>query len=76
MTGISDSAKLQIYLVINVATELKTFMVKTDQKLLTLSNNVEYSTLSSVDITNKIKNSIKQSLTIDRLLFECSNNTI
>jgi len=76
MTGISDSAKLQIYLVINVATELKTFMVKTDQKLLTLRNNVEYSTLSSVDITNKIKNSIKQSLTIDRLLFECSNNTI
>jgi hypothetical protein len=76
MTGISDSAKLQIYLVINVATELKTFMVKADQKLLTLRNNVEYSTLSSVDITNKIKNSIKQSLTIDRLLFECSNNTI
>ena len=76
MTGISDSGKLQIYLVINVATELKTFMVKADQKLLTLSNNVEYSTLSSVDITNKIKNSIKQSLPIDRLLFECSDNAI
>jgi len=76
MTGISDSGKLQIYLVINVATELKTFMVKADQKLLTLSNNVDYSTLNSFDITNKIKDSIKESLPIDRLLFECSDNAI
>jgi len=76
MASISDSGKLQIYLIINVATDLKTFMVKADQKLLTLSNNMDYSTLNSVDITNKIKDSIKQSLPIDRLLFECSDNAI
>jgi hypothetical protein len=68
MTGISDSGKLEIYLVINVASELKTFMIKPDQKLLMLSNNLDYSSLNSFDITKKIKKSIKHSLPIDRLL--------
>jgi len=68
MTGISDSGKLEIYLVVNVASELKTFMIKPDQKFLKLNNNLDYSTLNSFDITKKIKKSIKNSLSIDRLL--------
>jgi len=69
MTGISDSGKLEMYLIINVATELKTFMVKPDQKLLTLTKNLDYSTLNSFDITKKIKQSIQNPLLIKQLLF-------
>jgi len=69
MTGISDSGKLEIYLAINIASELKTFMVKPDDKLLTLRKNFDYSTLNSFDITKKIKDSIRNPLLIKQLLF-------
>jgi len=69
MTGISNSGKLQIELVINVPSELKTFMVKPDQQLLMLANNLDYSTVTSIDITNRIKDSIKKPLTINQLLY-------
>jgi len=70
MVGISaESGKLEMYFVINVVSELKIFMVKADQKLLTLTNNLDYSTLNSVDITNKIKDSIANPLLINQLLF-------
>jgi hypothetical protein len=69
MTGISNSGKLQIELVINVPSELKTFMVKPDQQLLMLTNNLDYSTVTSIDITNRIKDSIKKPLTINQLLY-------
>jgi len=68
-TGISDSGKLEMYLMINVATELKTFMVKPDEKLLMLSKGFDYSTLNSFDITKKIKQSIRNPLPIKQLLF-------
>jgi hypothetical protein len=69
MAGISESGKLEIYFVINVASELKIFMVKADQKLLTLTNNLDYSTLNSIDITSKIKDSIASPILINQLLF-------
>jgi len=69
MAGISESGKLEIYFVINVASELKIFMVKADQKLLTLTNNLDYSTLNSIDITSKIKDSIANPILINQLLF-------
>jgi len=69
MTGISDSGKLEVYLAINVASELKTFMVKPDENLLTLSKSLDYSTLNSFDITKKIKQSIANPLLIKQLLF-------
>jgi len=69
MAGISESGKLEMYLVINVANELKTFMVKPDDKLLTMRKDLDYSTLNSFDITKKIKESIRNPLLIKQLLF-------